>query len=211
MIDSETLTQALGAERIASPEAVDKLTKFVDLVSKWNTSINMVAQSTLGTIWNRHVLDSAQVLQCARTEDRIWMDMGSGGGFPGIVVAVLAEDLFPDLRVTLVESDKRKATFLKEASRQLSLRVDIKAQRVEDLLPMAADVVSARALAPLTRLCELASMHLSPSGRCAFLKGARAEQELAEARKTWRFDLESHKSATDDQALVLFMKGLQRV
>ncbi len=171
-----------------------KARAFADLVLKWTARINLVARSTVPEIWERHVEDSARLCAAAPRNVRLWTDFGSGGGFPGIVAAIVAGARQEETRFVLVESDQRKATFLREAARQLALPVQVMSERAETLAPLKADIVSARALAPLDQLCGLAARHLAPGGRAIFAKGETYADEIAAARKNWRFDLET---ATD--------------
>jgi 16S rRNA (guanine527-N7)-methyltransferase len=182
---------------------------FAAMVAKWTARINLVARSTLPDLWERHVEDSARIYPLAPENAAIWADFGSGGGFPGIVVAILAKARKAPTRFVLVESDQRKATFLREAARQLALPVEVLGERAESLAPLKADVVSARALAALDGLCALAARHLAPDGLAIFPKGETFETEIAEARKNWRFDLEAvtdpgHKGA------ILCLRSLRR-
>lgn len=211
MIDLALLQRTLGQDRTVSDRSLSRLRQFESLVRKWNPAINVVARSTIDDVWHRHILDSAQLFGFARPEHRVWLDIGSGGGFPGVVIAILASDLLPDLHVGLVESDRRKAVFLSEAIRQLGLQTVVHTARVEDLAPQMASVVSARALAPLSTLCGFAARHLAEEGACAFLKGANCEDEISEARISWRFDLDRIASITDSRASVLFLRGLKHV
>lgn len=206
-----------GADRnlpdwlIVSRETEQRLVDLSDLVVRWNKAINLISKASAGQIWNRHVLDSAQTFSLAPVGARRWADLGSGGGFPGLVVAVLALEQQPDLDLVLVESDIRKCVFLKEAIRELQINATVLAQRIEDLAPLQADVVSARALAPLGVLCEYAHQHLTPSGTALFLKGAGSAVELAEARKAWNFEVTEHPSKTDPSAAVLAMRSFHHV
>ena len=205
------LAQALGGARLVGATSVARIEQFIELVLKWNSAINLVGRSTALQIWERHVLDSVQIFKCAAPDQRVWLDLGSGGGFPGIVIAILADEFFPHLRVHLVESDKRKAVFLSESGRQLGLKLTVHANRIQDLAPQQADVVSARALAPLDDLCAYAMPHLNTNGMCAFPKGASAQEEIETARKKWSFDIDQVPSITDSRASVLFLKDLKRV
>ncbi len=205
------LAHALGADHQIGAATVARIEQFIELALKWNSAINLVGRSTARQMWERHVIDSAQIFKCASQNQRVWLDLGSGGGFPGIVVAVLADEIFPQLRVSLVESDKRKAVFLSEAGRQLGLKLTVHASRIQDLEPQQADVVSARALAPLEDLCGYAAPHLNASGVCAFPKGVSALEEIETARKTWSFHIDQIASITDSRASVLFLKDLKRV
>lgn len=205
------LARALGSNHRIGAATVGRIEQFIELALKWNSAINLVARSTALQMWERHVIDSAQIFKCASENQRVWLDLGSGGGFPGIVIAVLAAEIFPQLRVSLVESDKRKAVFLSEAGRQLGLKLTVHANRIQDLEPQHADVVSARALAPLEDLCTYAASHLNAGGVCAFPKGASAQEEIETARKTWSFNIDQVASITDSRASVLFLKDLKRV
>lgn len=205
------LGQALGVNHAIGEVCIGRIDRFIDLTLKWNQSINLVGRSTASQMWERHVIDSAQIFRCASQEHRVWLDLGSGGGFPGIVIAILADEIFPNLRISLVESDKRKAVFLAEAGRQLGLKLTVHAKRIQDLDPQAADVISARALAPLADLCAYAEAHLKTSGVCAFPKGALADEEVENATKNWSFHIDRVASITDSRASVLFLKDLKRV
>lgn len=207
----EEIGRVIGEEFVPTQLALERIDHFVRLVEKWNPSINVIARSTVASLWERHILDSLQIFCCAQSAMKTWVDLGSGGGFPGIVVAILAADALPELRVSLVESDRRKAVFLSETIRQLGLSATVHATRIEDLPPQYADVVSARALAPLSVLCGFAFRHLREDGIGAFLKGAQAEAEIAEARKAWRFELDRNESVTDSRSSILFLKGLRHV
>jgi 16S rRNA (guanine527-N7)-methyltransferase len=139
-----------------------------------------------------------------------WVDLGSGGGFPGIVIAIRAAEEAPDLRITCIESDGRKAAFLMTAARDLGLAVTVLTERAEGAEPQSADVVSARALAPLTDLMPLAQRHLAPHGFAIFPKGARHAMEVAEARVHWGFELTEWPSRTDPEARILKVEAITR-
>lgn len=192
-----------------SRETLDRLKAFLALVEKWQPAINLVAGGTLAQAWHRHILDSAQLFALCPPGARHWADFGSGGGFPGLVIAILAAELQPDLRVTLVESDKRKGAFLTQAARQLALKAQLQPQRAEALAPLQADVVSARALAALSDLCALTQRHMAPHGLAIFPKGAQAEVEVAEAGKLWQFEATLVQSQTDPAGRIVTMKTLR--
>jgi 16S rRNA (guanine527-N7)-methyltransferase len=195
----QDFTEGLDVSR----ETSERLERYADLVKRWNPKINLVSRASLDQLWTRHIIDSAQLFALRPTDARHWADLGSGGGFPGLVIAALAAEAAPDLRVTLVESDSRKAAFLATAARELGLTVTVKPERIEALAPLGADVLSARALAPLDTLLGYASRHLAPAGRALFPKGARAEEEIAAARKHWAFDLHRHPSKTAADGAIL--------
>jgi 16S rRNA (guanine527-N7)-methyltransferase len=142
---------------------------------------------------------------------RHWADLGSGAGFPGLVIAILATESEPALVVTLIESDERKAAFLETAARTLDVAVTIRCERIETCAPLAADVVSARALAPLSKLLEFTAIHRRPGGMGLFAKGETVHKELAEAARFWRFEHRLHNSLTDPAAAIVEVGALARV
>ncbi|MGL6209809.1 MAG: 16S rRNA (guanine(527)-N(7))-methyltransferase RsmG [Paracoccaceae bacterium] len=195
-----------------SIETYERLGVFATLVQKWNPAINLVSRASVSQLWDRHILDSAQIFELvAVPSDARWLDLGSGAGFPGLVVAILAAEHQPTLQVTLVESDRRKATFLSQAVRSLDLKAEVVAERVEVFPPNGADFLSARALAGLDVLCGYATRHLHPRGLAVFPKGAQVEEEIATAVKSWQFDVQRHQSRTDPTATILVMKDVRHV
>ena len=194
-----------------SRETSERLDSYAALLGKWNPAINLVSKSSLADLQTRHFADSAQLLALCPPTARHWADLGSGGGFPGLVIAILAAESLPDLSVTLVESDCRKAAFLSAVVRETGIRATVVADRIESLAPLAADVLSARALAPLPQLLTFAEQHLAPKGRALFPKGATHRSEVAESLAEWRFDLREHPSKTDAHAVILEIEGVSRV
>lgn len=194
-----------------SRETFADMVKYKILVEKWSPTINLVSKADLAALWPRHILDSAQLARFCPANALKWCDLGSGGGFPGIVVAILAKELFPDLRVTLVEADLRKAVFLREVVRLLGLTATVAARRIEDLEPQGSDVVSARALSDLDRLLTAATRHLASSGQCVFPKGELVAEELRSARERWAFSLQTHESLTAQDAKILVLKDIAHV
>ena len=193
-----------------SRETLAALRAYEALVQRWGLAINLVSKNSLATVWDRHILDSAQVFAFCPVTARNWVDLGSGAGFPGIVAAVLAQELNSQLHVTLVESDLRKATFLRQAAQALGLKVTVVSERIESLGPLLADVISARALAPLMQLIDFADKHLAESGVAIFPKGARHTEELALAHAAWAFDLDIHPSTSDAEAAILVIRNIHR-
>ncbi|MFV2038465.1 MAG: 16S rRNA (guanine(527)-N(7))-methyltransferase RsmG [Paracoccaceae bacterium] len=207
-----TWTRADFAEKFdVSRETIQRLDEFELLLRKWNPAINLVARSTLDDIWRRHIADSAQIWQYAQPGFDHWVDFGTGGGFPGLVVAILAAEHHPHGRVTMVESDQRKATFLRIVAAQLKLSANIFTERAEELQPQSADIVSARAVAPLKLLLKYAHRHLKPSGRALFMKGKSFRSEVAEALESWAFQSDEYTSTTDGSAVVLSLGDIRRV
>lgn len=195
-----------------SRETLARLEAYAALLAKWQAKINLVGPATLPETWRRHFLDSAQLYAHLPANTRVIADLGSGAGFPGLVLAIVAEAAGRDLTVHLVESDARKAAFLAEAAREARIAgaVKIHPVRAEALAGrMAADVITARALAPLDRLLGLARPLLKPDGLCLFLKGEKADAEIAEARKRWDFALERVASKSDPGGVILKIRGVK--
>ena len=193
-----------------SRETTERLKAYVQLLAKWNKTINLVSKASLAEVWSRHINDSAQIFNFGRNCGH-WADLGSGGGLPGIVVAILAADLSPEMQIILVESDQRKSVFLTESVRILGLKAKIIPERVDAIAPLNANVISARALAPLPILCGFAHHHLAQDGTAIFMKGKSSVAEVAKARRDWHFSLETHQSVTDASATILVMKEIRHV
>lgn len=186
-----------------SRKTLDALEIYIALLKKWNPTINLVSTQSLADVWHRHVADSAQLMPWIDSTTARWGDMGAGGGLPGIVVAILARGAGMSIDMVLVESDSRKCAFLQTIRQVLSLEITIIAKRIEDCTPLACDVVSARALAPLVRLLPLAARHLNSKGKALFLKGKSFEEEIVEARRHWSFTVTRHPSVTDRASVIL--------
>ena len=193
-----------------SRETLERLDAYHRLLLKWNPRINLVSPRTLEETWSRHFLDSAQLWDLRPAHAARWIDIGSGGGFPGAVIAILAAELQPGLHVSLVESDQRKAVFLRAVARETDLAFDVVAERVEAANLGPADVVSARALAPLTNLLALVQPVLAADGVALFPKGKSYREELAEALESWAFDCETYPSETDADSVILKIGGIER-
>ncbi|GGF75955.1 hypothetical protein GCM10007301_39920 [Azorhizobium oxalatiphilum] len=202
-----------AVESTVSRETFSRLEILSDLLTRWQKTINLVAPNTIPELWDRHIADSLQLVAHAPDTVTEWADLGSGGGFPGLVVAaVLAER--PGARVTLVESDTRKAAFLREASRAANLPTRIVPERIEQASQKLAEgtqVVSARALAPLPKLLELAEPFLAAGALGLFPKGRDWERELTDARKGWTLDLNLHRSLGDPQGRILAVTSAHRL
>lgn len=192
-----------------SRETMERLRTFTSLLERWNRRINLVAPATISDMWRRHIADSAQLLALAPPLTRTWADLGTGAGLPGLVIAIMARETHPHLTMRLVESDNRKAAFLAEAARAASVSVAIEAARIEALAPAQHDVVSARALAPLPRLLNLAYRFAGPHTVFLFPKGARLESELTAVSASWHSQAERIVSRTDPAATVLRLRELR--
>ncbi|WP_347311737.1 16S rRNA (guanine(527)-N(7))-methyltransferase RsmG [Defluviimonas sp. SAOS-178_SWC] len=197
--------------RDVSRETAEKLRRFEALIRKWNPVINLVSRTTIEDLRTRHFLDSTQIFDLAPAGAKHWVDLGSGGGFPGLIVAILAADERPDLSVTLIESDQRKAAFLTTAARELGISPRVITERIETVAPIGADVLSARALAPLDTLLSFAERHLAPGGTAIFPKGANHQAELEQALEHWRFSYQKVPSKTDAAGVILIIGGISRV
>lgn len=192
-----------------SRETLERLERFAAVLEKWNPRINLISRSSLPHLWDRHIADSVQVFRCTTPQGH-WVDLGSGGGFPGVIIAILAADEAPDLRVTLVESDQRKSAFLRTAAREAGAVCDVISRRIEAVEPLQADILSARALADLDTLLGFTERHLKPGGVALFPKGVTWEKECTAARKRWNFAAEAITSKTDPDAVILKIEGVSR-
>ena len=194
-----------------SRETFLKLKEYERLLTRWNSKINLVSKSTLGDIWSRHILDSVQVFCSIGEKTGKWADFGSGGGFPGLVLAILSDEFGVLNNLCLIEADVRKSVFLRTVCRELGLVVDIYNNRIEKMSPMLVDVVSARALAPLKTLCFYAESHLNEDGIAVFAKGENWESELLEAQKNWIFEYDVVTSKLHQGSVILVLKGIKSV
>lgn len=189
---------------IVSRGAGDKLRHYGAMLAAWNEKINLVSPSTIPVLWTRHILDSAQLYPLLPPGATRLVDLGSGAGFPGMVLAILG---VPE--VHLIESTGKKATFLKAVAAELAPHVTVHAARIEALHgELVADMVTARALAPLPDLLPLAAPFLGARGTALFLKGRKAPEELTQARKYWTFSLSTQASLSDPSGVVLSLSAL---
>lgn len=199
------------ADRV-SRETMDRLELFHGLLVQWQRTINLVAPSTLNSAWSRHFVDSAQIFNLAPKTAARWLDLGSGGGFPGLVIATMASEAAPNLSVTLVESDIRKCGFMREAARKMGITAKILTRRIVDIPPQSADVISARALSNLSSLFDHALPHMHPTTCLLFPKGAAYKTELESLPGDWQIKAEPTTSLTDPDAVILRFQntGLER-
>jgi 16S rRNA (guanine527-N7)-methyltransferase len=193
-----------------SRETRERLSIYAALVEKWNPRINLVSRGSLDNLQSRHFEDSAQLHALAAHPVSHWADLGAGGGFPGLVIAILAQETGSPARVTLVESDARKSAFLRTVIRETGLAVTVRTERIDTTEPLAADILSARALAGLPVLLGFAARHLAPAGTALFPKGATWQEELAQAQSNWQFAARVDKSMTDPAAVILRVTGVSR-
>ncbi len=202
---------ALGRFGPVGHAAQSELRRFVALLREWQRTHNLVAGSTLDGIWTRHVADSLQLLEHAPAGFREWVDLGSGAGFPGLVVAIACK-ADRERHFTLVESNGKKAAFLRSAIRETGANASVAAERIEAHASGRsgkADVVSARALAPLPGLLKLGAPYLAEEGVMLLLKGKDAVQELEAASQSFAFDVVASPSATDSSGCVLAIRNVR--
>jgi 16S rRNA (guanine527-N7)-methyltransferase len=193
-----------------SDTALARLDRYVALLLEWQSRINLIAPSTVPDIWTRHVADSLQLLDLA-ADAAVWADFGSGGGFPGLAVACVLADR-PGAHVHLVESNTKKAAFLREAARIAGAPVTVHAVRIGNFgesFSGPVDVVCARALAPLKQLCDEAAPFIGRGSLGLFLKGQDVDVELTEAAKYWRIEAEKAPSRTSPDGRIVIVRGLE--
>lgn len=204
-MSASTFQQALNVSR----ETIERLEVYESLLLKWTQRINLVSKASVQHLWARHFLDSAQLAKYA-PDSGTWLDLGSGGGFPALVVASIVNETHPNLAFQLVESDQRKCAFLRTVIRELSLNASVHASRIEDLPEIKAQVVTARALSDLKGLLTYSERHLNPDSVALFPKGATHLIEVQEALEEWRFDLQTSPSITDSDAVILEIRNIAR-
>ncbi len=215
MVDE--LVQVLDAESFfaqshVSRETMEQLSEYESSLRKWQKSINLVSGSTLKQLWHRHFWDSAQLVGMAPASASKWVDLGSGAGFPGLVIAIMAAER-PGFEMHLVESDHRKCVFLQEVIRRTGAPARVHTSRIEApetvLAIGACDVVTARACAPLGRLLGWAMPYFGSDTVGLFLKGKNVSEELTEARKSWTFNQVDIASRAEAGAIVLKVEHLR--
>lgn len=195
------------AMNVAAPEVLDRLEAYLAHLEKWQRAINLVGSKTLNDPWRRHILDSAQLFEYLPDLRPLKIaDLGSGAGLPGLVLAIMT-----GADMHMLESDQRKATFIREAARLTETNVTVHARRIEDVPALNADVVTARALAPMDRLLPWVYRHLKNGGKSLLLKGADAEEELTLTGKRWTMKISRKRSLSDASGTVLILDDLAPV
>jgi 16S rRNA (guanine527-N7)-methyltransferase len=204
----DILTPAEFAELAdVSRETLIRLEVYAEILRDWQTRMNLISNSSLEDLWRRHFLDSAQLFKLLSPKPSPLFDLGSGAGFPGMVLAIMG---VPD--VTLIESSQKKCSFLREVAMQTGTKVTIFPDRAEQFYgPYPARTIVARALAPLEKLLPLAKPLLDREGEYLLMKGARADEELTEAAKKWHIEVERIRSLSDDQATILRITQLKPI
>lgn len=208
-INQRPVRVALGATGFArltnvSRETLERLQAYVALLTAWNARINLVGRNTMGDIWRRHILDSAQLFPLLPARTRILVDLGSGAGLPGLILAVMGV-----AEVHLVESDLRKAAFLREAVRVTGVNASIHADRIENVPAFFADAITARALASLDQLIDISAKFRTARTVSLFLKGASAHDELAAAQARWRMQSSVLPSRSDPSGAIVRLEAIE--
>ena len=202
----EDFAAATGVSR----ETLARLKAYVVLLDEWNARHNLVSAGSLAEVWRRHVWDSAQLFSLIPAKARSLVDLGSGAGFPGLVLAAVVRER-PGFRTVLYESVGKKCRFLEAAAERMELNVEVRNSRMETAAPESFDVVTARACAPLVKLLGYAQAFQGPETVNLFLKGQSVEAELTEAHKSWRMKLARHESRTDPSGVILEIRELRHV
>ena len=193
-----------------SRETFERLECYVALIEKWNPRINLVSKASLGDLWDRHIWDSAQIVDL-KIEGDLWADFGSGGGMPALILAIFAKELNPEMKFHMVESDQRKCAFLRTVIREVGLNGLVSAKRVEEIEPIHANIISARALTNLNGLLGFVDRHSAAGCVAVFPKGKTWEKEIDEAQKFWSFEYEEIRSQTNPNAAILKIKDITHV
>jgi len=194
-----------------SRETQQKLTMFVDLLKEWNAKMNLVSKNSLEDVWVRHVLDSLQLIKYIPENAKSLLDIGSGAGFPALVLAIVMQEKIPSAKWQLVESIAKKTVYLNDVKNRLGLNnVQIINSRVENLQVKNVDVITARAVAALDVLCGYAYAMMTKNTKMLFLKGCSYEQEVVAAKQKWYFDLKVHKNQYSEDGVLLEINNLRK-
>ena len=191
-----------------SRETLNGFYEYETLLSKWNEKINLVSKNTLVDIWERHFLDSGQIIKHVEVLGKRWVDVGSGAGFPGLVVALLLRDRKIDCDLVLVEKNSKKGFFLNEVIRKLNLSVEVVNDNIDNLEPLNADILTARAFSELNNLIEIAFRHRKKEGICLFLKGENYRIELDKTLNYWFFDYDIVDSLSSSSGKIIRVKKI---
>jgi 16S rRNA (guanine527-N7)-methyltransferase len=204
------LNETSGTSLDVSRETMERLSIYVETLKRWNQRINLIGRTTETDIWNRHIVDSAQLNKMA-PDARNWVDLGSGAGLPALIIAAMRIDDEPEFSMTAVESDQRKCAFMADVARKMETPIKIVNVRIKNIATTGYDTVSARALAPLTKLLGYAAPLRTDGAICLFPKGARADRELTDAAKDWHMTCEQIPSVTDVTSVILKIRAFERV
>lgn len=202
----ESLEQKYNVSR----ETVDRLKTYEVSLKEWQSKFNLVSNASLENAWERHFLDSMQLYSLIPSDARTLYDFGSGAGFPGMVLAIMAKGRTPYLNVSLIESIKKKTLYLNEVKRITGTDVNIINDRIENIKAESVDVVTSRAMASLSKLLEYTSRFFSKKTKCIFPKGKSYQEEISEAKKLWKFDVEIVQSSQSDEGVILVISNISK-
>jgi len=202
----KTTPAEFAAALHVSRETMTRLNRYAELLARWQKSINLISPATVNDLWRRHFMDSAQLAQYLPAQPIRMADFGSGAGFPGLVLAAMR----PDNDVHLLESDQRKSVFLREAARLMEVKVTVHNSRIGETASVGADLITARALAPLDELLDMAMFHVKPDGTALFLKGKETQAEIDTAKEAFEFEHELHPSLTSPEGAIVALRQLKR-
>ena len=186
-----------------SRETKNSFIVFEELLKKWNKKINLVSSATTNDFRDRHVLDSLQLIQFAQTEKGVWLDIGSGGGFPGIPLAIYSKEKHPEFKFHFMDSNSKKCLFLEEVCRKLNIEGNVICDRVEAAPLVRCDYIVSRALAPLDDLLGYSKRHRNFMGKSLFLKGKKFKEEISHAKSRWHFSYKIHQSISHKEGKIV--------
>lgn len=189
-----------------SRETMEKFICYSEMLIKWQKSINLVSNSTLTDMWRRHFYDSAQLMDYIDKEHRPYkiLDLGSGAGFPGLVLSILGAG-----EVHLVEGVGKKCSFMKQVIQNTKIEATVHNERIENMKAFPVNLITSRACADLGKLMDLTERFMTPDTACLFLKGERADEELAQAEKKWRFNIKKYTSKSEESGMILYLSKLK--
>lgn len=193
-----------------SRETMDLLKSYQNSLQEWQQRFNLVSDASLADSWNRHFLDSMQLFKFIPNDAKLMYDFGSGAGFPGMVLAVMAKEKTPYLKIKLVESIAKKTLYLNHVRQLTGANVEIINDRIENLPAETADIITSRAMTALDKLLGYAYKFCGSNTRCIFPKGKKHQEEISEARKHWRFDCEIVPSDLSDEGVILIITNLSK-
>ena len=202
----ENILEAYNVSR----ETINELKKYEALVVEWNNKFNLISKSSVQYIWERHILDSLQLCQFIKNTDKIMYDFGSGAGFPAIVLSIVGKQLFPELKIFLVESITKKALFLNTVKNELNLNIEVINDRIENIKAKNVDLISSRAMASLDRLIDYSKPFCNKNTHLIFPKGSKYKEEIDLSLKKWKFDFDVIQSKTDETGKILYIRNIRR-
>ena len=193
-----------------SRETIDALRTFQSLVLEWNNKFNLISKSSEQNIWERHIIDSAQLYQFINNSAESLYDFGSGAGFPGVVLAIIAKEKNKNLKITLIESITKKTAFLNEVKDVLNININVINERIENLRLPTADIITSRAMSSLDKLLNYSISFTSKKTKLIFPKGEKWEEEIIKAKEKWVFDYKTIPSETNKEARILYIENIRR-